>query len=514
MMGFGMSRLKARVALGVIAVGSCLALGAGTAGAAVSWSASLTSGPRMIDRGKSQAPPTAPGNDDRQDAFDVGSLPAAVNGTTVGATVERTEPRSGCARTGPSVWYRFTVGAEPPKRLAVELNANGDLDAVVDVFVRQRSQNLPVTCELTDRRGNAALAFSPHAATTYLVRVAERSDSVSGSFGLQVFPLPPIARPPGTPLPRRGATGTLERVINATAAYSARLTAGNSYRLNLVGPLDLCMGLGIYPPGTRSFDGGSIVGEIPCSGYRLFTPRVSGMYSFVVGVDAGRPGPQAYHLQIAPATDAETAPGVFLRNYQKVHGTLHGNRIDVLRLYSFDVTSRSNLRLALSTRSRFDLELVSKRGRIIECACFSRGDKLISRDLDPGHYFAVVRARDFSSGKFSLYRHSRLITSAAVTIDGVRSLHVSEGAPVSVHVSIAPAVDGHATVEIDRFDPTAGWQFYRLATVTVDDGSATLPFTPPYPGSWLFRATFDGSRTANPSTSKYANLVWATPLRQ
>jgi hypothetical protein len=76
------------------------------------------------------------------------------------------------------------------------LSANGDLDAVIDVFERQRSQNSPVDCRRTDRDGNAALAFTPSAGTTYLLRVSELSDSVSGTFSMRVFALPAPPTPP------------------------------------------------------------------------------------------------------------------------------------------------------------------------------------------------------------------------------------------------------------------------------------------------------------------------------
>lgn len=462
------------------------------------------------------AAPPPPPNDDRANASNLGALPANVTGTTAGATVEANEPQPDCAQTGPSVWYEFTVGSAPPNRLAVELDANGDLDAVVDVFIRQRSQNVGVSCEITDSKGEAALAFSPQASTTYLVRVAQRSNSVSGSFRLQVFPLPPVARPPGTALAPHGASGKLERVLNATAAYSAQLVAGTSYRINLASRITGCMGLSIYPPGTTSFDGGTAVAGLRCEGYRLFTPRVSGVYSFVINASGSAVGPQPYHLQIARATIAETAPGVFIRNYQRVHATLHGNRIDVLRLYSFDVTNRSNLQLRMSTgaNNSFDLQLLSTKGRVLACSCGSSGDQSIVRVMRPGRYFAVVRSRDFSSGRFTLLRRSRAITSTVIRINGGRYVQVAPGVPVSIEVGVSPSVSGRATIEIDRFDPVAGWQFYSQQTVAVSNGVATLPFTPPHVGPWLVHASFLGSRTASPSDSHYARVVSAAPLTQ
>jgi hypothetical protein len=457
-----------------------------------------------------------PSNDDRANATDLGALPAAVSGTTAGATVEGTEPVSRCADAGASVWYRFTTGATPPRRLAVELSANGDLDAVADVYIRSRSQNIPVTCDATDNQGEAAFSFAPEAGTTYLVRVAQLSDSVSGTFRLQVFPLPPPANPPGAPLGPGGASGTLERVLNASAAYSSNLVAGVSYRVNLVSRIDGCMHLAIFAPGTGSFDDGSPVARLRCQGYRLFTPRESGRYSLLVEASGRPPDSQRYHLQLASATSADTAPGLLIRNDERVRDVLHGNRIDVLRLYHFDVTSRSDLELDLSTGSDnpFDLELLNSRGRVLECQCDSSGGESIVSETRPGRYFAVVQARDFSSGGFSLFRRSRSITNTTVRINGSRYVQAPPGASVAIQVRVAPAVDGPASIEIDRFDPLSGWQFYRQQRVTVSAGSATVPFVAPSTGQWLVHAMFLGSLTASASQSRYARVLFAGPLAQ
>ncbi len=456
-------------------------------------------------------------NDNRANATDLGALPAGIDGTTVGATVEpTTEPGSSCGLTGGSVWYRFTTSAMPPDRIAVRLRANGDLDAVIDVYVRQRSQSLPVSCDATDTQGEAALSLRPAASTTYLIRVAQLSNSVSGSFHLDVFPLPPPANPPGPRLAPGGASGTLERVLDASAAYSSTLAAGVSYRMNLVSRIDTgCMHVQIFPPGTQSFDD-TPISTLPCQGYRVFTPRVSGRFSFVVQAALSFRGPQRYHLQVAPGTPATTIPGVFMRNYQTVHGFLRGNRIDVLRLYRFDVTDRSDLELDLHTGSSnpFNLQLLNGVGSALACQCDSTGDQSVILQLNPGRYFAVVRARDFSSGGFTLFRRSRSITHTDARINGSYYVETPPGASVSIRVGVTPAVAGPATIEIDRFDPIAGWQFFRLQNVNVTAGSATVSFVPPHTGQWLVHANFLGSRGASPSQSGYARVLSAGPLTQ
>ena len=168
----------------------------------------------LATAGSAIADPAPPSNDARDNAVMLGPLPATVSGTTVGATVAPTDPSSSCADEGGSVWYQVAVGAQAPPKLAVQVEANGDLDAAVDVFIKQRSQNIPVTCQRTDKHGEAVFAFTPQKQTTYLIRVAQLANSDSGTFSLHLFQPPPAARPPGAPLggPRRvGLAGARRR---------------------------------------------------------------------------------------------------------------------------------------------------------------------------------------------------------------------------------------------------------------------------------------------------------------
>jgi hypothetical protein len=468
----------------------------------------------LTTAGTAIADPAPPSNDSRDSPVVLGSLPATASGTTVGATVAPTDPSSNCADEGGSVWYQVAIGAQAPPKLAVQVEANGELDAAVDVFVKQRSQNIPVTCQRTDKHGEAVFAFTPQKQTTYLIRVAQLANSDSGTFSLHVFQPPPAATPPGAPLAAQGASGSLARVVDVSSAYSAELTAGVPYQVNLVSRITGCMRLAIFAPGTKTFDSGSPVGGLRCQGYRLFTPRLSGRYSLLVQADGFAPGAQPYHLQLAAATAAETAPGLTLGNYRRVGGYLNGSHVGVLRLYRFDVTSRSNLQLNLSTGSQrpFNLELLSQGGKQLDCSCNDEGDQTLTYTTRPGRYYALVQARDFSSGGFTLVRRSRTITHTSVRFDGARYIQEPPGTTTTIGVRVTPGVSGPATVEIDRFDPVAGWQFYRDERVNVSNGSGSVSFTPPSTGQWLAQASFLGSRGASPSESGHSRLLSAGPL--
>jgi hypothetical protein len=460
------------------------------------------------------ADPAPPPNDSRDSPVHIGPLPSTASGTTVGATVAPTDPSSSCADEGGSVWYQLSVGKQTPPTIAVQVEANGELDAAVDVFVKQRSQSIPVTCQRTDKHGEAVFAFTPKRRTTYLIRVAQLANSDSGTFSLHVFQPPPAATPPGASLGAPGASGSLARVVDVSSAYSAALTAGVSYEVNLVSRIKGCMRLAIFAPKTKSFQSASPVGGLSCQGYRLFTPRLSGRYSLLVQADGFAPGAQRYHLQLAAATAGQTAPGLPLGNYRRVGGYLNGSHVGVVRLFRFNVSSRSDLQLNLSTGSQrpFNLELLAAGGKQLDCACDDEGDQTLTYTTRPGRYFALVQARDFSSGGFTLVRRSRTITRTTVLIDGSRYLQEPPGTSASIQVRVTPDVSGPATVEIDRFDPVAGWQFYQNVRVNVADGSGSVAFTPPSAGQWLARADFLGSRGASPSESGYSRLLSAGPL--
>ena len=459
------------------------------------------------------APP--PANDNRDSAQLLGVLPAAVSGTTLGATVETNEPPSGCAKTAGSVWYSVSFGASPPGEVGVKVQANGDLDAAIDIFQRERSQNIPVDCVRTDQNGYAGDTFQPDSDTTYLIRVAQRANSTPDTFSLKVFVVPAPASPPGHLLASRGGHGVLDSLFNTQDAYSLDLQAGTTYKFNLVKTNDGCMRLGIFPPGTTSFAGDPAAG-LSCAGYRLFTPNVSGRWSFLVSAAPGIDGSQPYWLHVAPATSLEMAPGILLANLAHYTGVLRGNLDTDVRLFRFDVTSTSDLSLALHTESNesFNLELLNDHGRSLECDCGSEGDQTIEREVRPGRYFVVVQAENFDSGSFTLYRASRTITHARISFDGFGSEQLSPGTPTRVTATVSPAEAGSVTFELEYFDPVAGWQFRGYYHAKMVDGEAVLPFTPPAVGRWRATVVYSGTRSAAPSTSGWANLLVAGPLTE
>ena len=68
------------------------------------------------------------------------------------------------------------------------------------------------------------------------------------------------------------------------------------------------------------------------------------------------------------------------------------------------------------------------------------------------------------------------------------------------------------TFTIERFDPLAGWLFFRQVHAGASGGIAAISFTPPAEGRWRAKAAFEGTRIAGPSQSGFATLLTAPPL--
>jgi hypothetical protein len=443
-----------------------------------------------------------PPNDDRANAQDV-EIPSTVDGTTVDSTQEDQEVNDSCSHTEASVWYRV----KPRKgRVIVQLAANGDLDAVVDVFRVQRSQLLAVTCANTSAKGKAAVAFrSRKAGQTYLIRVAERDESASDTFSVSVE-LGQPATPPGPPLPRGGASGTLDPVLNPADAFSIEMREGVTYRFHL--DSKQCAPLQLFPPGTKSFGKREPVRRLPCGGYSVFTPRggQSGTYSLLAQVGYNG-GPLKYRLTAGPTGIDDTTPGQLIANYAMVHDSLQGRGLDVVDLYRFDVERRSGLRLTVSSKAGFELRLLRDTGHLLYTTT-----REIRTSVPPGRYYLAVRAERGQSGKYTLTRLSRTITHTILHADRHRSATVEPGERVRLGVTVKPGASGPAKIVIERFDPLEGWQFSRRYQVLTEHGRTSVSWLPPSVGRYRAVATFAGTRGFTPGVSEYVRVHVERPL--
>jgi hypothetical protein len=315
-------------------------------------------------------------------------------------------------------------------------------------------------------------------------------------------------RPPGRALGGSGATASVDRIANPDDAYGVSMSAGHTYRVHVVSR-ERCVSASLYPPGTSSFADGSPVRSFGCDEYFLYTPGPGegGRYSIQVRAPRSRRGALPYHLQVSPAGEDDTAPGLLLANDVRVRGALRGSGVDVVDLYRFALAERSRLRLRVS--GGFRLQLLRDTGARLGTS--DEGE--IERPVSKGRYFVAVRAVGTASGRYVLQRAARSVTSAGISVNGKRSTQIAPGQTVRIGVRLRPAVAGPVRITIDRFDPLAGWQFDRRVTVRAAGGAATLAFTPPSVGRWRARAEYRGTRLAAPSSTGFAHVLVASSPR-
>ena len=456
-----------------------------------------------------------PRNDARATPQPVNRIPSSFGGTTVGATAEPNDPGT-CRRTTETVWYRWV--ATDDRRVALRLQANGDLDAVVAVYRQVRSQLTLLSCAATSEAGQAAVVFRATKGTSYLVVVAQLANSEPGTFRL--FFLQPQApeAPPGTPLKAGGARSTVDPLLDAEDVYAAEMRRGVTYRINLAVRGEACIDLDLYRPGTRSLVSGGPIRGAGCGGYITFTPGPDGggRYVLVVSAQEGGAGPVGYHLQFARAGPDDTAPGLPMTNGELHRGSLFGRGIDVVDLYRFDVSTRSDVTLGLKAGggAHFDVILMTDTGRTIRCGCGESGGFRVRQRLGRGRYYALMRARQATGGRYGLLLLVREITKTSVAIDGRSNVETTPGHAVTLTATVrAHAPAGVVELNVDRFDPLEGWVFFRLYRVRVGaGGTASVSFLPPTVGRWRVHATFLGTRLLSGSESGSAHLLVATPI--
>lgn len=436
-----------------------------------------------------------PPNDNRAAAI-VLSLPASTTGTLVGATKESGQDRSACADSAASVWYRFRA----PSRgtVVIELDNAGDMDGSVDIMRQQRSRLASVDCEATDNKGNATLETSGlEKGADYFVRVGRDEGSTEDTFALRVLVPSPPPTPPGRHLPGNGVRNVVDRLVDPGDAWNRRLTAGAATRVNL--SADRCLPLRVFAPGVRSFDRAEPVLSARCGGYRLFTPRETGQYVFLVEAGKGRGG-QKYRLRVAAAGRDDTAPGIPLGDRAKVKGRLNGG-LDSVDLYRFQVSRRSAVKLRVAGGDT-EVELRRDGGR------FLGSGATVEENLPKGRYYVGVKG----SGRYTLTRTSRLITRTQVLFDGHKKAVAAPGTTTTVALRVAPGQSGRGQVTIERNDPLSGWQFVRTENLRVVAGSARFSFRPPDLGRYRAVGEFAGTRAAAASESGYARLRVREPM--
>jgi hypothetical protein len=458
----------------------------------------------------------APGNDDIGDARLLAELPARTSGTTRDAGTESEEPSYRCGAVSGTVWYRVRSDRRGP--IAVQLEARGELEAVVGVFRQARTRLQPVACRRSSSSGRLLLGFYGRPGREYLIGVGVRRGSSSDDFGLEVRRPEPRSLPPGRPLVN-AARDTVHALLDPDDAWSFELTRGRSYLINLLPARD-CLSAYLYRPRTYRFsEDEEPVAELTCGGSTLFTPGPDGggRYGLLVVADERKRAPQPYNLHVAPTEPDDVAPGISLGAAADLTGTLSGRGVDVLDLYRIRAgsTSELDLRLRMSPKARFSVAVVRPTGESVSILPRARPGRVILRHrLDPGHYYLAVRSEARSGGPYTLSVRVRGITATDMLIQGQRFLQVPPGEPQLLTAQVASAgIGGRVRFQFDRRDPFHGWQFAQTVVVAIGpSGLATASWNPLGFGHWRVRARFLGTDTAATSESGYTRIFVAEPL--
>ena len=435
-----------------------------------------------------------PANDTRGQATPVGSVPAKVKGSTVGATTDDNDPDCGLAAG--TVWYSVSPGKA--ERLVLTLQTAGDLDAAVAVVSHVRSAYDTVACGKTDKKGGAALAWDVEQGASYLIAVGQQQGSGPGDFTLGVLSGTARETAPGTHLNAAGVGSTVNWLTDVNDVYWTTFAAGSTYRIAF-----------------ESKDCATVVlrhkseeiGHFSCTGYTTFTPGPDGGGRYILEVVApSRSTTAAYRLQVAGAGPDDQGMGLELTNLTTVHGSLSPSGVDVVDLYHFDVAQASEVRVRLGMQEgrQFSVSLLTDAGSRI-----GSSSSQLQLHLQPGHYVVAVHGQvGTPAGSYALGLVIRQLTQTSLSVS---ASSVSPGGSVTFALRTSPPPNaGVLELEIDRFDPLMGWQFSKLIHVSVPGGSVT--WTPPALGRWRARVRFLGTLEFSPSESGYVSVVVAKPL--
>ena len=434
-----------------------------------------------------------PANDTRSQARRMGKLPATVKGSTLGATSDDNDP-DGCRLSWGTVWYSLSPGNAG--RLIVKLQAQGDLDASMAVLRRVRSETSLVGCKATDGKGAAVLPVPATKGATYLVVVGSRGESAPGEFTLQVLRGQSPERAPGKQLQNGSARGTLNGLTNVNDIWWVAMQPGSTYRVAMSSRP--CVPMTLRQRGLT-------LRSMSCGGYSTFTPGPDGGGRYFLELIAPPgAGSASYRLQFAKAGPDDIGVGPELKNLATARGALAPAGVDVVDVFHFDVAERSDVRLRLGGASDYSLVLLTDSGFRLA----SSGDQ-IRRQLERGRYVLAVRGEIGAAA--SRYTLGLVIRRLTVTTLKVAVPEVLPGVPVTLSLATTPTPDaGKVKLQIDRFDPLEGWQFFSLLHVSTGTGSVS--WAPPALGRWRFRAAFTGTLTFSPSRSDYALVLVAPPL--
>ncbi len=429
-----------------------------------------------------------PTNDDLERATPM-QVPGKLLGTTEGATYSGTDPEL-CSDAYAPVWYSLKPAQN--ERIAVRLTVAGLIDSVVAVFRQDRSKLVDLGCDLSGASGVAGVPFDAVHGATYLIAVSAPWTAVAGEFSLETVVVPPVTLP-GVPL-TRDVDVKLDPLLRPAAAYSVQLRQAATYRINAAARGE-CVHVELRRNASTS--SADLATSDGCSGYLVYTPRpgVVGRFSLVVSMSEGRAA--SIHVAIRRAETDDLAPGTLLQNASVHRGHLSARDADVVDVYHFTVSTRSDATVGLQGSVHADLLLLDERGKRLACGCDGLERTSVEQRLPAGSYLAIVRSRPAETGRYALSLRLREPTTATVKLAAA----AGSASRLSLVTGVRPAnVGGNLVLELERFDPLTGWHFVATVRHAVATGGTTFTLTPKV-GAWRVRARYSGTLSASPSDS-------------
>ena len=396
------------------------------------------------------------------------SVPSTVEGTTRESTLEPNDPGSSCSGVEGTVWYSLDPGAT--RRVSIEMTARGDLEGVIEVFERDRS-DLDARSTATRRTGAGTLPSrsSPSSEKRYLIRVGEEFDSESGDFRLELFRPEPEATASGAAAaaPRRRRDGRSRarpdrRVVEAPAGRRVVRRHRRRALERVPG------GQRVRAAVSRASTPRSRSTARSCDAHNLFTPDRNGRYSFLVRAVARG----SRHAALPAARPARAAR----RHGARQHPAQLRARARARRARSRG--RRGPAPLLREAPKRRDAALLDRRAARARAAQHPRAGVREELRDDAPHAAAprpLLRDRAGPTTAAAPTRcgpSSRDITRAGIAINGRRQAVIAPGqAATAGRGRLRPAARGRITIVVERLDPLEGWQFHQA--VRAADGDRT-----------------------------------------
>ena len=357
---------------GLLAIGRCSTVTAAAAARFTTILVALALGVVFVTGAAARAT-DAPPNDDRANAQVIAAFPAAIAGTSVGATVERLDPqKSQCGTVESTVWYR--INQAPDGTVAVSVSGAG-LAPVVRVYAIVKSGINELDCANTKASGTAKVSWETTRGSSYLVLVGKKTGSADAAFSLNAQ----LFLPPANDSARQAKKLAVGAQIKATTV-GATSDASDPHSCNLAGgtiwysvsPSPRVARAVVRLRAAADFDAALVVlrkirsqtDQVGCvqtdrkgDAVAAWDVEKGAVYLIAVGQRKGS-APGDFSLQVLAAQPREVAPGQHL-----AHGSVR-SRVDWLTdvndVWWTSFTPGTTYRIAFDSRSCAELTIRHK----------------------------------------------------------------------------------------------------------------------------------------------------------